>query len=260
MSDCTNIAGVFLTLVLAFGMSNAGAADKGNPGASSKKVQTSTGFNKTEQTNTGSSQKVKVVVPVYVPPKRGAPLARVGGGSRGIDDGLPYISVITPDHVGYTSLTQPVLYWYISEDMKTRFEFALINDDDIEPMVEVTSEQQMTAGLNSMNLADHGVSLEPGVAYQWSVALVSDANKRSSDIVSSGQIELLEMTGEQKVQLENASEHERVMLFAQQGYWYDSFASLSELIASDPGNSDLRAQRAALLEQIGLPVVSAASR
>ena len=243
---------VCLALFVATGAAIAQAAEAAKSGASSQKAQSSSA-------SSSASQKARVV-PVYTPPKRGAPLARVGGGSRGVEDGLPYISVITPDHVGYTSMSAPVLYWYISEDMKTRFEFALINDDDIEPMVEVTSEQMMTAGLNSINLADHGVTLQPGVAYQWSVALVSDENKRSSDIVSSGQIELLEMTEEQKAVLENTSGEDRVAILAREGYWYDTFDSMSRLIADNPDNATLRTQRAALLEQIGLPVVSAASR
>ena len=245
---------VCLALSVATGAAIAQAAEAAKSGASSEKAQSSSGG-----ASSSASQKARAV-PVYTPPKRGAPLARVGGGSRGVEDGLPYISVITPDHVGYTSMSAPVLYWYISEDMKTRFEFALINDDDIEPMVEVTSEQMMTAGLNSMNLADHGVTLQPGVAYQWSVALVSDENKRSSDIVSSGQIELLEMTEEQKTVLENTSGEDRVAILAREGYWYDTFDSMSRLIADNPDNATLRTQRAALLEQIGLPVVSAASR
>jgi len=252
----TSITVVCFALSLVTGAAIVEAAEAAKSGASSQKAQSSSGG---ASTSTSASQKARAV-PVYTPPKRGAPLARVGGGSRGVDDGLPYISVITPDHVGYTSMSAPVLYWYISEDMKTRFEFALINDDDIEPMVEVTSEQMMTAGLNSMNLADHGVTLLPGVAYQWSVALVSDENKRSSDIVSSGQIELLEMTEEQKASLENTSGEDRVAILAREGYWYDTFDSMSRLIADDPDNTTLRTQRAMLLEQIGLPVVSAASR
>jgi len=248
MINNLSITGVYLALVLAVASAAALAVDDGKAGVSGQKAQSS-----------GASQKARAAY-VYVPPKRGAPLARVGGGSRGVNDNLPYISVITPDHVGFTSLSQPVLYWYISDDMKTRFEFALINDDDIDPMVEVTSEQEMKAGLNSLNLADHGVTLEPGVAYQWSVALVSDVDKRSSDIVSSGQIELLELTGEQEERLKNTNAEERVMIYAREGYWYDTFAGLSELIAADPGNSELRTQRAALLEQIGLPTVSTSSK
>lgn len=255
MNRYLTITGICLALVLVVIPIAIQAADAGKPGA----VKTEASGAKMQGSNAGTGQKARAM-PVYVPPKRGAPLARVGGGSRGIDDNLPYISVITPEHVGFTSRSQPVLYWYISDAMKTRFEFALINDDDIDPMIEVISEQEMQAGLNSINLADHGVSLEPGVAYQWSVAFVADANKRSADIVSSGQIELLELTAAQKAALEAVGESERVTIFAREGYWYDSFASLSGLIASDPGNSDLRAQRAALLEQIGLPEVSAASK
>lgn len=255
MNRYLTVTGICLALVMMVIPVAILAADTGKPGA----VKTGASGGKMQGSNAGSGQKARAM-PVYVPPKRGAPLARVGGGSRGIDDNLPYISVITPDHVGFTSQSQPVLYWYISDAMKTRFEFALINDDDIDPLIEVTSEQEMQAGLNSINLADHGVSLEPGVAYQWSVALVEDANKRSADIVSSGQIELLELTDAQKTQLENATAGERVSIFANEGYWYDTFAGLSDLIAADPGNSDLLAQRAALLEQIGLPAVSAASK
>ena len=40
----------------------------------------------------------------------------------------------------------------------------------------------------SVDLSEHGVSLKPGVIYQWSVALVGQPEKRSSDIVSSGTI------------------------------------------------------------------------
>lgn len=248
------VTALCLMFSLITGEAVAKSAETGKSGESREQVKSGSGAG-----NAATSQKARAV-PVYMPPRRGAPLARVGGGSRGVDDGLPYVSVIAPEHVGYTSTSAPVLYWYISEDMKTVFEFALINDEDIEPMVEVMSEQVMTAGLNSMDLADHGVTLAPGVAYQWSVALVSDQDKRSSDIVSSGQIEMLELTDEQKALLENASAEERVAIFAREGYWYDSFAGLSELIAGDPANGELRAQRAALLEQIGLPVVSAASR
>lgn len=204
-----------------------------------------------QQSQTGSVDK-KPLMPVYVPPRRGAPLARVGGGTRGISDNLPFVSVITPEDTGYTSTPQPVLYWYISESMQTHFEFALINENEIDPIVEVTTDENLKAGLNSLALAEVKVSLKPGVAYQWSVAVVADADKRSSDVVSSGQIELLEPGDELKARLENASPQEAVMLYAGEGYWYDAFATLSEMISKDPDNTALREQRASLLAQIGL--------
>jgi hypothetical protein len=198
--------------------------------------------------------------PVYVPPMRGAPVARVGGGTRGVGDGLPYVSVVTPEQTGYTSSSQPVLYWYLSEAVDTRFEFALINDDEIEPILEIANERQMKKGLNFLDMAEHGVSLIPGVIYQWSVALVGQQEKRSSDIVSGGTIELVEMNKDQRAALAQADSADSVVIYAREGYWYDAFAGLSRLIDADPGNQELVAQRTDLLRQVGLDEVADAGK
>jgi hypothetical protein len=193
--------------------------------------------------------------PVYVPPRRGAPLVRVGAGSRGVEDGLPFIAVITPEHTGFSSVPQPELFWYLSADMKTRFEFALVTDTAIDPIVELVFDRVMPAGLHSLDLAEHGVALQPGVSYQWSVALVTDTDKRSADIVSSGRIEYLPLSPEQQRLIEQADAVERPGIYAGEGYWYDSFAALSTLLAASPGDTRLLAQRDALLQQVGLDAV-----
>lgn len=205
-----------------------------------------------EKNRSVSTGKSTATTPVYIPPMRGAPVARVGGGTRGVGDDLPYVSVVTPEDTGYTSTPQPVLYWYLSEPVDTRFEFALINDDEIEPILEIATEREMQKGLNFLDMAEQGVSLKPGVIYQWSVALVGQQEKRSSDIVSSGTIELVELNDEQRAALAQADSAESVVIFAREGYWYDAFAGLSRLIDADPGNQELVAQRTALLRQVGL--------
>ena len=202
---------------------------------------------------------VRVIAPVYVPPRRGAPLARVGGGTRGAGDKQPFVAVITPEHAGLTSTAQPSLYWYVSEVVQARFEFALINDDEIDPIIEVVSDKQINKGLNSLDLSEHGVKLVPGVAYQWSVALVSDADRRSGDIVSSGQIEYVALNSKQKAR-RPAADAEMAVFYAGEGYWYDTFAVLEDMIASNPEDTGLKRQRAALLEQVGLDEVSAGIR
>jgi hypothetical protein len=41
-------------------------------------------------------------------------------------------------------------------------------------------------------------------------------------------------------------------LYAEAGLWYDALSLLSERIEAAPTDADLRRQRAALLEQVGL--------
>jgi len=41
-------------------------------------------------------------------------------------------------------------------------------------------------------------------------------------------------------------------LYAETGFWYDAMTAISELIQAAPNDSGFRAQRAALLEQVGL--------
>ncbi|MGD8311997.1 MAG: DUF928 domain-containing protein [Gammaproteobacteria bacterium] len=199
-------------------------------------------------------------MPVYVPPRRGAPLARVGGGTRGAGDNRPFVTVITPEHTGLTSTSRPLLFWYLSDDMQTRFEFALIDENGIDPIIEITSDEKMQAGLNSLDLSRHGVTLEPGTSYQWSVALVGEPERRSSDIVSSGMIEYVALNPDQQAELSRGGNEEALQFYAREGYWYDVFSTLSELIESDPDNAELRRQRRALLEQIGLDEVAAAEQ
>lgn len=204
---------------------------------------------------TSSGQDVsldKAAAPLYVPPSRGAPLVRVDAGVRGAEGDQPYVAVVTPEHTGYSSTSQPVLYWYASGSMKTRFEFALVNNQEIEPIVEVVSDETVKRGFHSVKLAEHGISLAPEVSYQWSVALVPDPEKRSSDIVSSGRIEYRPMTEAQTVAMENAGPGEKIGIFARTGYWYDTFSAVSGLIENAPNDKVLRRQRAALLEQIGM--------
>lgn len=198
--------------------------------------------------------------PVYVPPLRGAPLARVGGGTRGIGDDLPYVSVVTPEHTGFTSTSQPVLYWYLSEPVDTRFEFALINDNEIEPILEIASERAMQKGFNFLDLSEHGVFLKPGIVYQWSVALVGQPDQRSGDIVSSGTIEYVEPDQSLRSALAQAAGNEAIRIYAGKGYWYDAFAGLSRLIEANPADAGLVDQRRSLLQQVGLEAVPGVGR
>lgn len=196
--------------------------------------------------------------PVYQPPLRGVPAARVGGGTRGVGNAATAIYVLTPDHMGLTSKSQPVLFWYLSHAVKANYEFVLIAEADYEPLVETTLTGIESAGIQRIALADLDVHLKPGVQYQWSVAVVLDQGQRSGDILSSGMIEYIEPPAGILASAEKASGEARVARYAAAGLWYDALQSLDELIRSGTDVTRFRQMRASLLQQVGLNAVAAA--
>jgi hypothetical protein len=236
---------VLMTVVLPVSAAENDPADKGQHEKAVTDVDKAADRGKPEA-------KEDLTRPVYVPPRRGDPLIRVGGSTRGSDGSTPFVIVVTPEQTGITGSRQPELYWYLSKATRTRFRFVLVDDLEIEPIMEITSDSEQPAGFNHIDLAEHGITLEPGVVYQWSVALVQNPAKRSSDMVSTGQIEFIEMPTALQAKLAKATRQEAVHILARAGYWYDTFTRLSRMIAANPGDPILRNERAALLEQVGL--------
>ena len=198
-----------------------------------------------------STQAMKM--PMYQPPRRGAPNIRVGGGTRGLAGVTPTLHVLAPDHVGLTASEQPTLNWHMSKPGSMRLEIMLIDEEGMDPLLELSIDSsKLKAGVQSVNLADHGVKLKPGMKYQWSVVLVAEEGHRSNDIISSGMIEHRNITGSLKTKLSKADSQEDVFIYAQEGYWYDAISELTGLIKKHPDNELFKKQHKQLLEQVGL--------
>lgn len=192
----------------------------------------------------------------YQPPQRGAPQARVGGGTRGTGGDIPELQVLAPDHVGLTTQAQPTLYWYAHSPVIAHIEFALIDEVAIDPLLEVETGEVKVTGIQHLNLADHNIRLEPGVPYQWSVALVMNEDSRSTDVMASGVIELVEPDEAVSSRIAGSRGTDLVAAYANEGIWYDALDTISSMIASSPQDQELVAIRATLLDQVGLQAVT----
>ncbi|MDH5613116.1 MAG: DUF928 domain-containing protein [Gammaproteobacteria bacterium] len=192
----------------------------------------------------------------YRPPMRGAPAARIGGGTRGVGNATLELVVLAPDHTGLTTKEQPTLYWYASEPVPARLEVTLINDESIEPELEEIVATPGHAGIQSINLAKTGAKLVPGMEYRWFVSVVADPGQRSNDVIASGTIQRIKLNDALKAEIAGADEHSLAGIYAKEGVWYDAIDSLTRMIEKSPGDSVLLQQRTALLEQVGLQVVA----
>ena len=112
------------------------------------------------------------------------------------------------------------------------------------------------SGVQHLNLADHNIRLEPGVPYQWSVALVMDADSRSTDVMASGVIELVEPDQAVSSRIAGSRGTDLVAAYANEGIWYDALDTISSMIEAAPADQELLAIRATLLDQVGLQAVS----
>jgi Domain of Unknown Function (DUF928) len=198
-----------------------------------------------------------VTLPLYQPPKKLTPRARVGGGLRGTDGTDPVLVALVPDHVGLTIKQAPSLNWFLNKTTALPIRFTLIDTRSIKPLYEGLIPTPVQAGIQSLNLKELSLQLEPDVQYRWYVSAVRNTDAPSQDIVAGGMIERCEfnaclITTDVILSCDVPS----VRWNAVRGFWYDAMSCLCDLIKTDPQNASLRRFRAGLLKQVGLDGVA----
>jgi len=197
-----------------------------------------------------------VTMPVYQPPLRGAPGGRVGGGTRGIGDEVITLFALAPNHVALTTQEQPTLYWFVSNETKHPIEVTLIIEEAAQPLLEKKLPLPIQPGIHAIRLKDFNLHLLKATQYRWFVALVPDPDRRSKDILAGGIIECIEVPETVRVKLSQSDKQNIPHIYAESGIWYDTIMAISELIEANPNDMNLRKQRIALLEQVGLSQVA----
>jgi hypothetical protein len=205
------------------------------------------------KSDTAASESAQTApMPLFKPTNLGAPMTRMGGATRSTTGSVPRTEALVPEVAGFTLQAQPVLYWYLAGKTDERIDFALIGVDPINPIREVTLEGPFEPGIQRIRLADHGVELQPGLEYQWFVRVIPNPDQRLYDRVIGGGIQRVEPSAELDAKLAAARQREAHYALAEAGIWYDALDALSVQIDASPDNENLRAQRAALLDQVGL--------
>lgn len=204
--------------------------------------------------NTTRQRDIKVV---YVPPRRGAPSVRVVAATRGRSTRV-FLATLAPNHLGWTLRAQPTLYWYVSEVVDDMIEVTIVDDKKIDPVLEVRLPGPVEAGIQTVDLKEHGILLSEGKEYLWSVSIIHDTEQRSKDTFAEGAITLVEPSISLKESLRAAGREERPMLLAKAGFWYDAFGEVSRLAAEDRPDADRwRRERVDLLQQVGVGALAA---
>lgn len=192
--------------------------------------------------------------PLYAPPKKLTPRARVGGDMRGTDGNDPEVKALVPDHVGLTIKETPVVNWFLSKS--TNYEVIVTLRDDRSPKAfqEKAIASPKQPGIYTINFKELGFVLEPNVQYKWFVSVIRDPNQHSNNSVAGGVIERCEFNAcmTELSPVLTCSSEDDVIKNARAGLWYDAMGCLCNLIDADQKNANLRRLRARLLKDVGL--------
>lgn len=202
--------------------------------------------------STNRLSETRNVRPRFRPVTQPVPAVRLTGGTRGTGTDVVTLDVLAPPDVGLTTREQPTLYWFQSQPSSARLELAVLQDNQVEPLCHLSFDHASQAGIQRFDLAAHGARLIPGVEYQWIVALVSDPDHRSTDLVASGFIKLVEPNAEVQTQILAATPDTLPSVLAENGFWYDAIAELSRRLETQPDHAAAHARRTELLRQAGL--------
>ena len=199
--------------------------------------------------------------PVFIPPFLGAPKTRIGAATRQpfLTD-APEIYALVPRETGLTIEEQPILHWYLSKPTNAPMKATLIEVRSRERLLDATTEGPFAEGVHALRLADFGVHLRLGMTYQWSVAYSAGSKWKSSDFIAGGGIERVEPSEELRSALAAASPARIPFILAEAGIWYEAITKLSTRIDAFPRDAELRYQRAALLQQVGLETLARQER
>lgn len=198
----------------------------------------------------------------YNPPERGTPKTTQGTGSRGCTLSEPVtVTLLVPkDHTGQTISGHPTFLWHVSGQTSIPIEFALVEPGTAKPLF-VQRMQVQKGGIMQLELPKDLPQLETGRKYRWSVSLLCNSNRPSSNVFVQSWIERVATKPELTQQLTTEkSQLERARIYGTGGLWYDALAAISTAYNENPSDRIISQARFSLFEQVGLTQVVGSER
>lgn len=195
--------------------------------------------------------------PIYIPPRRGAPadLAPAATRSPLMQQKL---KLLAPDHVGLTVSDRPTLYMYVGERGHLQVLVTRGAEAAGPAVASGRVEVAEAPAIRPLDLGAMKATLEPGQDYRVTLMLFDRGG-----IVRSTESAVLRRVGEPvelAVIAAGADPAARARAYASAGIWFDAVDSISRAIAAAPDAAGPREDRAALLEQAGLPELATLDR
>lgn len=197
----------------------------------------------------------------FRPPRRSIPARREGAGTRGpaCVQGEPNLTVLLPStNLGLTTADYPQFFWFVPQTRAKFMKFSLFQGDAQDPMQQLVYEQALDTptapGVVRFALpqAENTSPLQPDRDYFWTVTLVCQLDDPSKNIHAEGWVQRVSMPPDMAKALTAAAPGDRPRIYAENGYWFETLASLANLRCENAGNVALAKSWAELLTSVKL--------
>jgi hypothetical protein len=200
----------------------------------------------------------------------GAPSNRIAGASRGqvcLSEEACLTSLL-PELTGRltTSVEYPAILFYIAQFTAPEMEFRLV--DSVEDVIYTAN--MPTPKRNSFLKVDFNTlknsnnqklpPLKVGRTYTWDFYTVNDRDDRSQNLTVAGTILREEIDSNLAQMLQQATQSDRISIYAANDLWYDFVAALYEETLRNPGDREIASTWSNLLEQIKLGSIKNAKK
>lgn len=189
----------------------------------------------------------------FKPPNDGAPGPRKGGGTR---PGCPAVNqpltaLVPTTNLGWTTAAHPTFWVYIPYQVTSSrpVEF-ILRDANQNQIYKSTFQFTGQPGIANFPLPETVSPLEVGKKYRWSVSFLCTNNRDEAPAVS-GWVKRVTPSAAVVSQLEAATARERIVVYAENGWWYDTLTALAALRRTAP-DASLDAAWADLLRHRGV--------
>src|SRR5919199_432197 len=167
------------------------------------------------------------------------------------------MQALQPDtNIGLTITGKPTFFFQISSSSVEEATFKLLNAKGDTIIYEKTFPLTKTGGVMSFTLPADAEALDVGKEYTWELVANCDPLDQQGNPRVQGSIKRVQPDQKLASDLARASIRDRVGLYAEAGYWYDSLKILADLRSNNPKDSTLISDWNDLLESAGLGQVA----
>ncbi|NDJ24899.1 DUF928 domain-containing protein [Nostoc sp. B(2019)] len=159
---------------------------------------------------------------------------------------------------GLTTVERPSWLFYVPYTKESTYpaEFVL-QDPESNPIYQKAIALPESPGVIRVSLPASAPALEVGKQYRWFLTVYCDQQKESPPIYVEGMIQRVNLKQATVQELNTADPLKRVVIYAQNGIWYEALTTLAELRQKNPQNTKLQAEWRNLLTSIRLDKLAA---